>query len=240
MGINGRAVYFIMALTNYGTVPITVNVDFDYEIWVYDDVLQTWGPTTPVLAGVTTMQVVTIQAGETKRIVDPKVALIPPVYTWCRWFVIHDSMHWSYTAFDHVWQGFKGDFTGHSPEEAAYWSDMVHYHPGDIAGKTPAPPAGGYYDSLYPNYLAQSGKCDIQDASLIGAHWQHKIPPLTPDAHPGLSYDIGINDASGNCRRADLNGDLQITIADVSLIAANWQKTWNIGSAPAWPTTGPI
>lgn len=196
----------------------------------------------PQAAGVTTSKVVTINPGVTLRLVDPKVYQFPPSITWNTWFVIHDSLHWTYTAFNHNWQGTYGDFTGETPEEAAYWSDLVNFHAGDISGKAPVPAPGAYWDMMNEyseRYMAANGIANIADVSLIGAHWQKTIPPnLGNVEYPAGSYDIGINDGSGNSKRADINADNIINIGDVSVIGANWQKTWT-DTPPAWPTTGP-
>jgi hypothetical protein len=232
-GIIGRNVYFINELHNYGTTAITVTVEFDYDIWYYNATTGTWGPTTPALGpAFAASQQYTIQPGETKRIVNPKVATIPAKYPFCTWFAIHDSMHWTYTAFNHVWQGFYGDFTGHTPEEPAYWSDLVHYHPGDHFGKTPAPAPGDYWDMLNDyseRYLAANGLVNIGDVGPITANWQQPAP---------ATLDIGINDANGIKKRADMDGNNIIAIGDVGLITANWQKTWT--ETPALNVTGTI
>jgi hypothetical protein len=230
-GINGRNVYFINALHNYGTSAIDVTVYFDYNIWMYNSGAGTWGPLTPALSGVTASQVITIQPGQTARIVNPKVVQIP-VVPFGTWFVIHDSMHWAYTAFDHAWTGYYGDFSGHTPEEPAYWSDLVLYHPGDHFGRTPAPVAGGAWDQLNEyseRYLAANGLVNIGDVGPITAHWQQAAP---------TTYDIGINDNNGITKRADMDGNNVVAVGDVGLITANWQKTWT-DTPPAFPTVGP-
>jgi len=238
-GINGRNVYFIHELHNYGTAPITVTFEFTFEIWVYDPVTQTWGPTTPALSGVTASQVVTIPAGTTVRIVNPKVATIPAIYPFCTWFAIHLDFHWTFTFGNHVWQGRWEEGRFDCPN---YWTFLVHFHPGDHFGKTPLPLAGGYWDELNDysaRYLAANGLVNIGDVGPITAHWQKTIPPNMGNVeYPALSYDIGINDNSGITKRADGDGNNIIAIGDVGLITANWQKTWT-DTPPAFPTVGP-
>jgi hypothetical protein len=234
-GINGRIVYMVNYLHNYGTTPINVTVYFDYDIWWWDFIAQAWSPLTPALKGDTHLQsqLYTIPAGKTQRIVNSKVATIPAaVSVLGMWFAIHESMHWTYTYGDHNWVGFWGDYTGHTPEEPAYWSDIVVYHAGDHIGRAPLPPTNGYWDIMNEyseRYLSANGLVNIGDVGPITANWQQPAPAST---------DIGINNADGIKKRADLDGNGILAIGDVGLITAVWQQGWT-DNPPAFPTTGP-
>jgi ABC-type transport system substrate-binding protein len=225
-GINGITAWFRNELHNYGNTALNVSVYFDYDFEYWNDTAWTSIPGLP--SGTTAAQTVTIAPGTTVRIGEPSVAKIPSGIKWGDYIRIHDSLHWTYvTPSPPVWQAFTGcygDFTGTTPEATAYWSEVVHYHPGDFAGKTPAPPSGGYWSEPY---LAANGVVSIGDVGPITAHWQKTIPPNNANVeYPALSYDIGINDNSGITKRADMDGNNVIAVGDVGLITANWQHTW--------------
>jgi len=182
---------------------------------------------------------ITVNPGEVKKVWG--TFPLPKTIPWCTTIMIHDSFHIEYVAPSPIYLigrscptagDYNNPYLGHTRR---YYSDaylsppcgndpeFFHVHPGDIAGKSPAPPPGGLYD---PYYLAADGTCNINDVSIIGAHWQHNLPPGPgPYAHAG-TYEYDVNDAAGWCRRADINGDNKVNIGDVAIIGVNWQKKW--------------
>jgi len=205
---------------------------FDYDFIHWDNVAgewRFWSPQTVRSEKTSTHKQVTFLPDETKRVwtVHDANIRLPSNMGWCNSTIIHDSFHWTVNT-----QTYRsGDYP---PPWNAYWSDssdspsepeILHFHPGDISGKSPPPPPGGQWDAPY---LAADGVCNIGDVALVGAHWQHNLPcptNLGPYAHAG-TYEVDIQDDSGSCRRADINCDNKINIGDVAIIASNWQRRW--------------
>jgi hypothetical protein len=201
-GINGYSLYYGAILTNFDHLhgySIVFYFSFDIYIW-------TGTAWSLVSEGITLPKLTTISAGGTVYAED-EVYLLPSTgpnkVQWGTLIEISFDFHWSYL--------YDATLTGNVN---LFADTEIIVHPGDVAGYTPTPAAGGYWPTPH---IAADGKCDIKDVSVIGANWQATVDPST---------FVIKNDANNARRRADINNDLKIDIKDVSIIGANWQKTW--------------
>jgi hypothetical protein len=67
-----------------------------------------------------------------------------------------------------------------------------------------------------PGDVGGDGKVDIKDATLVGIHWHHRLPPTYPNPHPNDPVKLA------QCRSADINGDCIVDIKDASMVGAYW------------------
>jgi len=226
--IDGNSLFLIQTLTNMLPENETVTYYFDYDIMNY-----TGGNWVPYMSGTTTPRTITLLPYESRRVWEklvkpPSTGTFTPG-TWDKWFVVHDSFHWEYTALGHPYCCDYGDWG------CAWWSDLENIHSADISGKTPTPAPGAYWDILYEAYLGANGVVNIADAAIIGAHWAHTIPPNMANVKHTGTYDPGVNDDSGWCLRGDINNDGIINIKDAAIIGANWAKNWLASLLPPTP-----
>jgi hypothetical protein len=221
VGINGRNIVFKAAFVGVDRM-FAHGLDY-YWTWGLR-----WGANWEASSNGTSKTYTTGYIGFGQQLSVSYAIPVPLELRWCKYIKIHFDLHWRIAYCSNPIEicnfiGLMGNLEEGSPACSNWYSTTLHIHPGDIAGKSSVPLPGGYWD--FP-YFAADGKCDIKDVSVIGVHWLHRLPPLG-DPHPGGTYTYDVNDASGWCRRADINCDGVIDIKDATAIGIDWMKTWS-------------